>query len=177
MAADKAPAAPAMMLVMSEAAATDSGIGAAKTAMPGMEIAAMAMEATGAATVEGHRTGRHTCCESHDHRAREKLFSHQNLLHPDRTPISAANQRKPYADGCNECAVEQGKIIIMMEGDATCAVHVGAMLELGNGATMHSCGATRSPLLFGMHPDVRRDFLRFRQLDHVHRRRVAALAA
>jgi hypothetical protein len=81
-----------MMPAISEAAATASGIGAAKTAIPGMEIAAMdmeaaameptVMEAIGAAMVEGHRTGRHTRCESHDHRAREKLFPHQNLLHP-----------------------------------------------------------------------------------------------
>src|ERR1700687_1289316 len=34
-----------------------------------------------------------------------------------------------------------------------------------------------SPLLIRMHPEIRRDLARLRQLDHVHRRRVAALAA
>jgi hypothetical protein len=72
MVADEARAAPAMMPAMPEAA--DSGIAAMA-----METAAMettVVEATGATAVEGHRTGRHTCCESHHHRAREKLLSH-----------------------------------------------------------------------------------------------------
>jgi hypothetical protein len=92
MAADNAPVAPTMMPAMSEAAATDSGMGAAQTAIPGMETVAMAMEAaamettvveaTGAATVEGDRAGCHTCCQSRDRHTHEKLFSHQNLLCP-----------------------------------------------------------------------------------------------
>jgi hypothetical protein len=77
--------------------------------MSGMEIAAVSMQATGAAAFDGHRTGCHACGEGNGHRAREKLFPHRNLLHPDRTPISASNQRKSYQHGCNECAVEQVK--------------------------------------------------------------------
>jgi hypothetical protein len=55
--------------------------------MAAMAMEAAAMEttgvvATGVVTVECHRTGRHSCCESHGHHAREKLFSHENLLHP-----------------------------------------------------------------------------------------------
>jgi hypothetical protein len=36
--------------------------------------------------------------------------------------------------------------------------------------------ATRLAILVRMHPLVRRDFARFRQLDHAHRRCVAALS-
>src|SRR5947209_15174943 len=43
--------------------------------------------------------------------------------------------------------------------------------------TVNAGVVARSPLLARMHPLVRRDLPPLRQLDHVHRRRIAALAA
>jgi hypothetical protein len=94
------------------------------------------MQATGAAAFDGHRTGCHACGEGNGHRAREKLFPHRNLLHPDRTPISASNQRKSYQHGLQRMRGGTGKIMIHYDGAATDAVHVGAMLEPGDSATM-----------------------------------------
>jgi hypothetical protein len=131
MAAVKAPAAPAMAVSGKAADASES------TAVPRGEAATMvaakatAMIATGAATVEGHRTGRHTCGESHNHRAREKLFSHQNLLHPIVHQYRLPNQRQPRTGGCKEGAAEQKNY--RNQAGVTCAVYVGAMLELGDG--------------------------------------------
>ena len=46
---------------------------------------------------------------------------------------------KRFAFGTGKITI---KITIMMEGDATCAVHVGGMLELGNGMLPASRGKT-----------------------------------
>src|SRR5580700_5820912 len=79
-------------------AAADSGMGAVKAAMAGMESAtvetAAAVEAATIAIAGGHRAGRQTRCKGHGHRAREKLLPHQSLLHPVHRQYKPMNQRR-----------------------------------------------------------------------------------
>jgi len=85
-AADEASAAPAL----SWAAAADSGVGAAKAAMAGMESATMetaaAVEVATIAMAGGHRAGRQSRCKGYGHRAHEKMLSHRTSF-TQPTPI------------------------------------------------------------------------------------------
>jgi hypothetical protein len=78
----------------------------------------------------------------------------------------------------------RGPLCTRIAGRTMLRIAGRTMLHIA-GRTLHRVRDTRriasrrcpSPLLVRMHPQIRRDLARLGQLDHVHRRRIAALAA
>jgi hypothetical protein len=81
------------------------------TTTTAVEAAATAM-ATTTTVAEGHRAGRHRCCQSHGHRACEKLFPHEILLNSVAHQYRLANQRQPRPSGCGKGTAERLKLLL-----------------------------------------------------------------